>query len=168
MASEHYCMFTVGPALEEEDSNEPDPSYSAPANATSQDDVCVPQDPIPPPAVSSIKETENGRNPRVSTSASASSSTAKSSRPLLDVGNLLSAGMDPAQLSRMDKLRYLKDHFKPDVKYENFVTQMVKKGTKVKTLTFQHSWLDRYRWLVYSDTLRGGLCKFCVLFPPKD
>ena len=44
----------------------------------------------------------------------------------------------------------------------------LKKSSKVKTLTFQHSWLDRYRWLVYSDTLRGGLCKFCVLFPPKD
>lgn len=30
-----------------------------------------------------------------------------------------------------------------------------------------YAWLEQYRpWLVYSKTLKGALCKYCVLFPP--
>ena len=42
------------------------------------------------------------------------------------------------------------------------------KDRKVKTLTFQASWLQKYKWLIYSEAVRGGLCKYCILFPPKD
>ena len=28
---------------------------------------------------------------------------------------------------------------------------------------FQHSWLQKYRWLAYSPLLRGPMCKVCVL-----
>ncbi|XP_045505302.1 uncharacterized protein LOC123701788 [Colias croceus] len=33
---------------------------------------------------------------------------------------------------------------------------------------FNHSWLQTYSpWLVYSKHLKGALCLYCVLFPPK-
>ena len=28
------------------------------------------------------------------------------------------------------------------------------------------SWLDKYKWLAYSSVANGGLCKYCMLFPP--
>lgn len=31
---------------------------------------------------------------------------------------------------------------------------------------FQKNWLESYPWLVYSPSLKGGLCKYCVLFKP--
>ena len=33
-------------------------------------------------------------------------------------------------------------------------------------LTFQNSWLEQYKWLVYSPSEQGGFCKYCALFPP--
>ena len=30
--------------------------------------------------------------------------------------------------------------------------------------SFQHKWLNKYPWLVYSKNLDGGFCKFCALF----
>ena len=63
---------------------------------------------------------------------------------------------------------YLKHHFVPDTKYV-FATQTLQKdGGKKKALTFQHSWLQRYKWLVYSPSQKGGFCKYCVLFPPAS
>lgn len=33
---------------------------------------------------------------------------------------------------------------------------------------FNHRWLDQYTpWLVYSSRLKGALCLYCVLFPPR-
>lgn len=34
------------------------------------------------------------------------------------------------------------------------------------TRKFKESWLYAYPWLVYSTSLKGGLCKYCVLFKP--
>ena len=31
---------------------------------------------------------------------------------------------------------------------------------------FQQDWLSKYTWLVYSPQLKGGLCKYCILFKP--
>ena len=48
------------------------------------------------------------------------------------------------------------------------IKQVVVQGKhKVKTLTFQLSWLDKFKWLAYSCNAGGGLCKYCVLFPPS-
>ena len=49
------------------------------------------------------------------------------------------------------------------------ISQVITQGKnrKKKTLTFQLSWLQKFKWLVYSHTAGGGLCKFCVLFPPS-
>ena len=35
-------------------------------------------------------------------------------------------------------------------------------------LVFQHSWLEKYGWLVYSPAAGGGLCKYCTLFASKN
>ena len=37
---------------------------------------------------------------------------------------------------------------------------------KKKTLAFQLSYLDTYKWLAYSPSTEGGFCKFGILFPP--
>ena len=59
-----------------------------------------------------------------------------------------------------------KEHYVPSSS-DQLVTQNVVKGKqkKSKTLTFQRAWLQRYPWLVYSPSQRGGFCKYCVLFP---
>jgi hypothetical protein len=47
------------------------------------------------------------------------------------------------------------DYFKKDV-------SIISKDTcKIK-----ESWLYAYLWLVYLTSLKGGLCKYCVLFKP--
>jgi len=33
-----------------------------------------------------------------------------------------------------------------------------------KNLSFQAKWLQDYKWLLYSEHLKGAFCKFCVLF----
>lgn len=33
------------------------------------------------------------------------------------------------------------------------------------TYIFQEDWFDDYKWLAYSDHVKGALCKVCVLFP---
>ena len=37
-----------------------------------------------------------------------------------------------------------------------------------KVLVFQHSWLEKYGWLVYSPAAGSGLCKYCTLFASKN
>ena len=86
-----------------------------------------------------------------------------------DVGEIVSGKVQLNSLSRQEKVRYLKKHFVPDEKFQLCTQKISKEGEKGhKTLTFQHAWLENYKWLVYSPLLQGGLCKFCVLFPPTN
>lgn len=39
---------------------------------------------------------------------------------------------------------------------------------KEKKLYFQVSWLDKYKWLIYSSVFQGGFCKICMLFFQLD
>ena len=70
-------------------------------------------------------------------------------------------------LSPDDIYLYLTEHYVPSAN-DKLVTQTVVKGKekKSKTLTFQHGWLQRYPWLVYSPSLGGDFCKYCVIFAP--
>lgn len=54
----------------------------------------------------------------------------------------------------------------PRVKFSSyaFKKDVLMKG-KVRRV-FQQDWLSKYAWLVYSPQLKGGLCKYCVLFKP--
>lgn len=88
----------------------------------------------------------------------------------VDCGFIADGSVPLVTLEGTEKLHYISNHFVPPLNYSAFVKQTVTKGTakREKTLTFQHSWLEKYRWLVYSPHLRGGLCKYCVLFSPRD
>ena len=44
----------------------------------------------------------------------------------------------------------------------------IAKSGIVTTLVFQHSWLEKYGWLVYSPAAGGGICKYCTLFASKN
>ena len=95
----------------------------------------------------------------VSATIPSTESTAK-----FDVGDVLVGYVK--ELGPQDKYNYLKNHFVP--KQNQVISQEVVKGTvkKKKRLTFQLFWLDTYKWLAYSPRFNGGLCKFCILFPP--
>lgn len=38
---------------------------------------------------------------------------------------------------------------------------------KLQKGIYQRKWLDEFKWLVYSDVLKGALCKYCTLFARK-
>ena len=95
-------------------------------------------------------------------------SASVSCSPHVDLGEVIKNG-NRDRLSFAEKLEYMERHFKPDEQY-NFHKKTVFKKSKDRdvVLTFQHSWLKEYPWLIYSPLLEGGLCKYCVLFPPKN
>ena len=45
---------------------------------------------------------------------------------------------------------------------------LIAKSGIVTTLVFQHSWLEKYGWLVYSPAAGSGICKYCTLFASKN
>ena len=63
-------------------------------------------------------------------------------------------------LSNDQKYRLLTQPFVPSKHYNS--PQCNKYG---KNRFFQSSWLEKYNGLVYSPSLEGGLCKYCILFP---
>ncbi|KAI6648557.1 52 kDa repressor of the inhibitor of the protein kinase [Oopsacas minuta] len=83
-----------------------------------------------------------------------------------DVGDILLGKVIREDLSNGEKVNYISHYFTPGEKFDLFKTQSIVRGKtqQKKVLVFQHSWLDRYRWLVYSISVGGGLCKFCILF----
>lgn len=62
-------------------------------------------------------------------------------------------------MTNAQKLSALEHHFKPDKRYK-YPTR-VEYGKK---RSFNHSWLDMYKWLAYSPAQDGAYCKICVLF----
>lgn len=56
------------------------------------------------------------------------------------------------------------DDYKPKILY----TKTLLKTTTLLKTSLDDAWLKTYApWLVYSKHLRGALCLYCVLFPPK-
>lgn len=80
------------------------------------------------------------------------------SSPNLDIGCYIEVH------SITDDLKYklLVSPFKPDKNY-NFKKDL-DPGAKRGPFVWSH--LDRYPWMVYSPTIKGILCKYCVLFCP--
>ena len=86
-----------------------------------------------------------------------------------DVGEIVSGKVLLSSLSCKEKVEYLKKHLVPGEKFPLCAQKIGKEGEKGhKTLRFQKAWLEKYKWLVYSPLIQGGLCKFCVLFPPTN
>ncbi|CAN7977914.1 unnamed protein product, partial [Ixodes persulcatus] len=85
-----------------------------------------------------------------------------------DLGFSVDGTLDLKVMLDDQRLQFLKDPFVPPQRMQ-LLTQVLKKGkvNQQKRLTFQRSWLEKHSWLVYSKHLNGGLCKVCILFPPK-
>ena len=62
-------------------------------------------------------------------------------------------------LTKHEKYHVLTKHFIPSASYRFPAVQFGKQKR-----SFQHSWLNLYNGLVYSEKENGGYCKFCVLF----
>ena len=81
-----------------------------------------------------------------------------------DIALVLTGDVSLSGLSDVEKYCYLKNHFIPSSQ-DQMLSEEVKVGKKTtKRLRFQMKWLDQYHWLVYSPSMPGGFCKFCVLF----
>ena len=62
-------------------------------------------------------------------------------------------------LTNNEKYLLLTCHFKPSSTYQFPLLQCGKQKR-----SFQHSWVSRYKGLVYSELDKGGYCKYCILF----
>ena len=51
---------------------------------------------------------------------------------------------------------------------ESTQTVTRKKEGRSYNLKFQESWLNDFKWLVYSPAAKGAYCKYCILFFGKD
>ena len=67
--------------------------------------------------------------------------------------------MEERKLTDNEKFYLLGNHFVPAGTYQ---FPLVDHGKQKRS--FQHSWLSRYKGLVYSELEKGGYCKYCVLF----
>ena len=70
------------------------------------------------------------------------------------------------QLTDDRKGQYLRLHYKP-IASENLHSHRVTKLGKTWNISFQHKWLEQFRWLSYSAILSGGICRCCILFPEQ-
>lgn len=67
-------------------------------------------------------------------------------------------------MTKSEKMEMLKRCWVPPTNYD-FAEDAKAANLKRK---FNHCWLQTYApWLVYSKYLKGSLCLYCVLFPPK-
>lgn len=80
--------------------------------------------------------------------------------------NGLDIGLFLSKSSLSDSLKYnvLLKAWKPDRLY-NFKNDLASDGGKRRP--FLYNWLDEFHFIAYSSQLKGALCKFCVLFPPR-
>ena len=93
---------------------------------------------------------------------------------LIDLGFLVkvSSGSMPhlgklaKELPDRKKMQFLHSHCKPSPSFR-LRSHQVKKSKKSWTVRFQHSWLEKFPWLVYCKLLDGGICKFSILFPEQ-
>ena len=89
----------------------------------------------------------------------ASNSTGQSSNRKNDIRLYLDKN-ECFKLSQTDKLNVLTKPLQPRKNY-NFQGEVAGKQRP-----FVYSWLEKYSpWLVYSESKKGALCLYCVLFP---
>ena len=81
-------------------------------------------------------------------------------------GSMLHSRKLDEELPDSKKMQFLQSHWKPFPSFRLRFYQ-VTKNKKSWTVSFQHSWLEKFPWLVYSKLLDGGICKFCILFPEQ-
>ncbi|CAH1179864.1 unnamed protein product, partial [Phaedon cochleariae] len=99
-----------------------------------------------------LKETESDAIPSTSGSNS-------QEQDLLsyDIG----LAVDKKMLNDNERLKFLKETWKPD---RNYVFPCQQEGKQVRK--FCYGWFERFNWLSYSQYKSGAFCKMCVLFAP--
>ena len=68
------------------------------------------------------------------------------------------------ELSDKRRMQFLTKHCKPRPS-QLLHRHKVTKNEKTWTVSFQRTWLDRFPWLSYSNFVKGGLCRYCIVFP---
>lgn len=109
---------------------------------------------LPGPSCSSDMDT--GPSSSVSETNSKALAQSFSKPPGQDIGLVLSK---VSELSNIQKYQLLTNHWMPESFHE--FPSHVEHG---RSRSFQHSWLKKYKGLVYSPTLNGGICIYCALF----
>ena len=79
----------------------------------------------------------------------------KESHPL-DVGRIFKQS---TPISDEQRYRLYTSVWQPDRRYV-----FPRHNENGKSCAFQHDWLYKYSWLVYSEEMNGGFCLPCVLF----
>lgn len=74
-----------------------------------------------------------------------------------DIGNKVCSPF----ISDEERYEYLTNCWVPDQRYT-----FPEDNESKKKRTFQPHWLSQYKWLAYSEKLKGAVCKLCVVFPP--
>lgn len=71
------------------------------------------------------------------------------------------ASLIVSNMSDEEKYRMLKNNWQPPNDF-NFPV------STLRNLKFQKNWLTQYSWLVYSQSVDGAYCKFCVFLSPQE
>lgn len=115
----------------------------------------------------SSRPRDDSQNPVVDQVTIAPTTTRSSiSVPVADIGCIIKPTMSAKEIcgviNKLDRgqiYKLLTGHFVPDKSYS--FPKVFSAGCN---RCFQMKWLEKYPWLVYSETLNGGFCKYCVLF----
>ena len=83
----------------------------------------------------------------------------------IDIGQVVTGSYSTTDPK--SKYLCLKHNYVPKNKQDVASVQATSGSQKGSQLSFQISWLEQYSWLVYSPSLKGGLCKICVLFATR-
>ena len=83
----------------------------------------------------------------------------------IDIGQVVTGSYSTTDPK--SKYLCLKHNYIPKNKQDVASVQVTSGSRKGSQLSFQISWLEQYSWLVYSPSLKGGLCKICVLFATR-
>ena len=83
----------------------------------------------------------------------------------LRIEGSMNACMELVGFSTSNKVKnHCSSHFRPspaDVLHSHTVT----KQGRCWNAHFQLRWLNQFPWLSYSNELKGGICRYCILFP---
>lgn len=121
---------------------------------------------VSPPVIVIDMESEDSRHAELPTIFDATTAGSGSVGQLNDIGLAIKLGMSADEaaravnaLSNGKKYKLLTNHFQPSSNFP--FPKVFSNGCNRQ---FQHKWLSKYPWLVYSKVLKGGFCKFCSLF----
>ncbi|XP_050058718.1 zinc finger MYM-type protein 1-like [Aphis gossypii] len=82
-----------------------------------------------------------------------------------DVNNLISIGNNELNVQRLIDTSSVNDI---SLLVNNSDLSLQEKLEFMNKIWFQLNWLQKWKWLTYSNILNGAFCKFCVIFSQKE